>query len=449
MIPKLTPVPLTRLLERLARRPHLAKIARNVAWLSIDQVLRMGVGLLVGVWVARYLGPEQFGKLNYAIAFVGVFGAVGALGLQPIVVRELVRDRSAARAIVASAFALQLGGGILAMLLALVANAWFGTDDTLLRTGIVLLALALPFKASDTVRYWFEAQVESRYVVWVENGVFLLLSAARIGLILLDASFIAFVVAAMIETVLVGAGLLLAYTMRAGLPSWRSVGKLRMRSLLRDSWPFLLAGLSVTLYMRMDVVMLQQMANSYEVGVYSVAVRITELLYVLPTIFVASVSPALIEAHQAGRELYLARMRQLYAAGFWFAAALSLALALFARPIIGITFGPDFSDAAAVLAIYVWGSIAVVHGIISSQHLLVENLQRISLYRTYIGLGCNFALNSWLIPLHGAKGAAAATVVSYFVATYSLLLFAATREHALYMISCCFGIKKEAGGAAR
>ncbi|MES3002261.1 MAG: flippase [Pseudomonadota bacterium] len=438
----------SRLLERLARRPHLARIARNVAWLSIDQLLRMGVGLAVGVWMARYLGPEQFGSLAYAIAFVGVFAAVGTLGLQPVVVRELVRDRSAAGAILASAFALQLSAGVLALLLALLANAWLGSDDALMRTSVILLSLALPFRASDTVRYWFESQVESRYVVWVENGVFLLVSAARVGLILLEASLIAFVVAAMVETILVGSGLLIAYTMRAGPPSWRSVGRLRMRSLLQGSWPFLLAGLSVTLYMRMDVVMLKQMANSYEVGVYSVAVRITELLYVLPTIFVASASPAIIESHQASRPMYLARMRQLYAAGFWFAAAVSLALVIFAQPVIDITFGRNYSDAAAVLAIYVWGSIAVVHGIISSQHLLVENLPRISLYRTLIGLGCNFALNTWLIPLYGARGAAAATVVSYFVATYALLLFGATRTHAMFMIASCFRIRMEARGAA-
>jgi PST family polysaccharide transporter len=429
------------LLGRFIRRPSVFKIVQNVAWLSVDQAVRMGIGLAVGVWVARYLGPEEFGRLNYSIAFVGVFAAMGALGLNSVVVREIVRGRDANNAaILGSAFVLQLVGGLVAVLVlfALLASSLVGSD-ALLRSSIAILSLALPFRAADTVRYWFESQVESRYVVWIENAVFLVMAAARIGLTLVGAGLIAFVVVAAAETVLVSLGLLLVYSKRAGtLARWRA-DKLHMLSLLHDSWPYFLAGLAVTLYMRMDIVMLQQMTNSYEVGVYSAAARISELLYVLPTVFLSSISPALIESHQTNRALYLARMRQLYAAGWWLAVALSTVLTVFAQEITSLAFGRDFGDAAAVLSIHVWGSMAVIHGITSSQHLLVENLQKLSFYRTLIGLCCNLALNAALIPAFGAKGAAAATAVSYFVATYSLALFGATREHALYMLSSPFG----------
>ncbi len=422
----------------IAHRGRFSKILQNVAWLSLDQVLRMGLGLVVGVWVARYLGPEQFGRLNYAIALVGLFAAVGALGLQSIVVRELVRGQRQSGLILGSALALQLGGGFVALLLALLASLVFSTDDGLLRASIVILGIALPFRASDTVRYWFESQVESRYVVWVENGVFVLAAAMRVGLILAEAGLLAFVVLAMLEIVLTGLGLLWMYSRRAGrLSAWR-VDRATMRSLLADSWPYFLAAVSVTLYMRMDIVMLQQMSSSHEVGLYSAAAKISELLYVVPSIVIASVSPAIIAAHQAGGPLYLSRMRQLYAAGWWFAVAASALLCLFAQPFVALVFGRNFADAGLVLAIHVWGSIAVVHGITSSQHLLVENLQKVSLYRTLIGLGCNFVLNAALIPGFGAQGAAFATVVSYFVATYSLVLFGATRQHALFMMASPF-----------
>lgn len=426
------------LAELFDRRPRLAKVVQNVAWLSVDQVVRMGLGLVVGLWVARYLGPEQFGKLSYSLAFVGIFSAVCALGLQSVVVREIVRGRGEAAVILGSAACLQLGGGFLALFLALLGSLVFRADDALLRTSIVILSIALPFRASDTVRYWFESQVESRYVVWVENGVFLLVAAARIGLIISGAGLLAFVVAAMLETLLGSLGLLWAYSRRAGALSLWRVDFSTMRSLLRDSWPYFFAALSVTLYMRMDVLMLQQMASGHEVGIYSAAARVSELLYLLPSIFVASLSPSLIEAHQVSRPLYLTRMRRLYAVAWWFAVAVSALLCLFARPLIGLAFGTEFTDAAVVLAIHVWGSIAVVHGIASSQHLLVENLQKVSLYRTLIGLCCNFALNVAFIPEFGAKGAAWATVVSYFVATYSLFLFRSTRNHAFLMLACPF-----------
>ncbi len=426
---------LNRFFESLfAQRPRLAKVFGNVAWLSADQMLRLGVGLAVGVWVARYLGPEQFGKLNYALTFVGLFSAAAALGLQSVVVREIVRRPSEAGVILGSAFSLQLAGGLLALLACLLSSV----DDALLRTSIVVLSIALPFRAADTVRYWFESQVESRYVVWVENGVFLLSAAARIWLVVSGAGLVELVVASMVETLLVSLGLLWTYSRRTGmLNRWR-VDRSTIRSLLMNSWPYLLAAISVTLYMRLDVLMLQQMASSHEVGVYSAAAKISELLYVFPSILVASLSPSLIEAHQASRVAYLNRIRRLYVAGWWFAAAASALLCLSPHWLVGVVFGASFADAAIVLAIHVWGSIAVVQGLISSQHLLVENLQKISLYRTLIGLVCNFALNLAFIPEFGARGAAWATVVSYFVATYSLVLFAATREHALLMMSSPF-----------
>jgi polysaccharide transporter, PST family len=432
--PQAVRLPLGRLRRLLARRPRLAKVIENVAWLSFDQMLRMGVGLAVGVWVARYLGPVQFGQLSYALTYVGLFAAVAALGLQSVVVREIVRRPGDVGVILGSAFSLQLAGGFLALVAILVATA----SDALLRTSIVVLSIALPFRAADTVRYWFESQVESRYVVWVENGLFLVCAVARIGLILSGAGLFEFVVIAMAETLLVSVGLLWTYSRRTGMLSrWRADVS-TMRTLLMNSWPYFLAAISVTLYMRLDVLMLQQMASSHEVGVYSAAAKISELLYVLPSIFVASLSPALIEAHQARREDYLGRIRQLYVAGWWFAAASSALLCLSAQWLVGVVFGVDFADAAVVLAIHVWGSIAVVHGVVSSQHLLVENLQKISLYRTLAGLCCNFVFNLALIPEFGARGAAWATVVAYFVATYSLVVFSATRQHALFMLSSPF-----------
>jgi PST family polysaccharide transporter len=230
----------------------------------------------------------------------------------------------------------------------------------------------------------------------------------------------------MAEMVLVSLALLWAYSRRAhSLAGWR-IDRSAMRSLLADSWPYFLAAVAVTLYMRMDVMMLQRMSSSHEVGVYSAAAKLSELLYLAPSIFIASVSPAIIASHQV------------YMAGLGFALATSAVLSVLSGPVVALAFGRDYADAAAVLAIHVWGSIAVIHGITSSQHLLVENLQKVSLYRTLLGLSCNFILNLAWIPEFGARGAAWATVASYFVATYSLVLFRATREHAVFMLTSPF-----------
>ena len=200
----------------------------------------------------------------------------------------------------------------------------------------------------------------------------------------------------------------------------------------------MLAGLAVTLYMRIDVVMLQEIVGDREVGIYAAATRISEIWYFLPGIIVASVSPAIIKAHSADSGKYISKLKQLYFVMTWMAIGIALPLSFLSGAMVSLLFGNDFAEAAPVLAIHLWASVAVFLGVASSQYLLVENLQKISFYRTLIGLVVNVILNLMLIPDMGAKGAAIATVISYFVATFSIVFFKSTRAHTSFLLSAPF-----------
>lgn len=425
--------------ERIERRSSLKRIIGNIGWLFADKVLRMGVGLLVGVWVARYLGPEQFGQLNYAMAFAGLFGAIAGLGLSGVVVRDIVKDPQGANTTLGTAFVLQVLGGMLAVVLIIGAIAWLKPDDAFTRLIVTLLSFSLVFKSTEVVKYWFESQVQSRYTVWIENGVFLFMAAIKVAMILTKASLLAFVWISLVEAVLVAIGLVLIYVWNGGGLHACHPSIERAKTLFRDSWPLLLAGLAVTIYMRVDMLMLDEMAGSREVGIYAAATRVSEIWYFLPAVIVSSVSPSIIKCHGSDGSLYVSRMRNLYFILVWLAIALSLPLSLLSDQIINTLFGQEFKDAAPVLAIHLWASVAVFLGIASSQHLLVEQLQKISFFRTLIGLLCNIFMNYLLIPGMGAKGAAIATVISYFVATFSLVLFKTTRNHTRYLLLAPFG----------
>jgi PST family polysaccharide transporter len=281
--------------------------------------------------------------------------------------------------------------------------------------------------------------VQSRYTVWIENGVFLFMAAIKVAMILSKANLLAFVWMSLVEAVLVAIGLVLIYVSKGGGLYACHPSIERVKTLLRDSWPLLLAGLAVTIYMRVDMLMLDEMVGSREVGIYAAATRVSEIWYFLPAVIVSSVSPSIIKCHSSDGGLYINRMRHLYFIMVWLAIALSLPLSLLSDHIIITLFGQEFKDAAPVLAIHLWASVAVFLGMASSQHLLVEQLQKISFFRTLIGLLCNVVLNYLLIPSMGAKGAAIATVISYFIATFSLALFKATRNHTLYLLLAPFG----------
>lgn len=428
---RILPPPIRR---RVEHRPGLVKILDNIGWLFFDKILRMGVGLLVGLWVARYLGPEQFGQFNYAIAFVGLFGAIAGLGLNGIVVRDIVRDPQTAHGTLGTAFVMQVLSGLLAAFLVILTITMLKPDDDFTRNTVIIISLSLVFKATDTIKYWYEANVQSRYVVWVENVVFIFMATMRIAMVLSEASLMAFVWLTLAEAVMIATGLVSVYTYSGGLYQLFQPSITRAKSLMRDSWQLLLAGLAVTLYMRIDVVMLEEMSSSREVGIYAAATRISEIMYFLPAIIISSVSPSIIKCHGTNMSLYMKRLKSLYFMMTWLALSISAPLSIFSDKVVGILFGPEFAEAAPVLTIHLWASVAVFLGMASSQHLLVENLQKISFYRTLIGLICNIFLNLLLIPSFGAKGAAIATVFSYFIATFSLAFFKTTRRHAFHLV---------------
>jgi PST family polysaccharide transporter len=423
---------------KVQHRPNLLAILSNTGWLFADKILRMGVGLFVGVWVARYLGPEQFGLWNFAIAFAALFGAFATLGLDGIVVRELVKKPERQNELLGSAFALKLIGGAITLLIALFAISLMRGGETLTLWLVGLSAAGFIFQSVNVIDFYFQAKVQSRYTVYAANGAFILMTLVKIALLLTSAPLIAFAWAGLGEVALTAIFLLFSYRANHhNIQEWRYEGQV-MRELLKESWPLLLAGLAIMLYMRVDMVMLQQMAGEREVGIYAAATKLSEIWYFLPMVIVASVSPSIIKCHDTDKGLYISRLRKLYFLMAWLAIGLSLPLSLLSGQIVSALFGSKFAGAAPVLAIHLWASVGVFLGVASSQYLLVEQLQKISFYRTLIGLVCNVILNLILIPGMGAKGAAIATVASYFVAMFSLVFFKATRSHTSYLLLAPF-----------
>lgn len=419
--------------RRIAHRPNLVKIVDNIGWLFFDKILRMGVGLLVGVWVARYLGPEQFGLLNFAIAFTGLFGAIATLGLQGVVVRDIVQNPQGTQYTLGTAAIMQLAGGVVSFLLVVAAIGYFRPNDPLARSVVAILGAIMLFKASEIAVYWFESQVQSKYTVWVQNGVFLVFAAIKIILILQGASLVAFALAMLAEQILVALVLLLVMW-RYGLSlSSLQASAARAKTLFKDSWPLVLSGIAVSLYMKIDQIMLGQMIGNEAVGIYSAAVRISEVWYFIPMVVVASVFPAILEAKKRSEDEYHNKLLNLYKLMVAIGLAVAVPMTFLAEPIVVLLFGPAYVAAGAVLAIHVWASVFVFLGVASGKWFLAENLQALSLQRTAIGAAANIALNLLLIPKFGEVGAAVATVISYAIAGLFADLFQAKTRSMFYM----------------
>lgn len=388
-----------------------------MGWLFFDKILRMGVGLLVGVWVARYLGPEQFGLFNYAAAIAAIFTAFSTLGLNNIVVRDLLEKPAEVNEILGTAFALQFIGGWLAFGSSLIVIGMLRPDDYLVMTIVGIFGFAMIFKSTEVVRYWFESKVQSKYIVWVENLIFILVATLKVILILSDASLKAFVYLVLVEAAFVALSFFYVYVQQGNrIRAWKFKFS-RAKFLLQDGWPLILSGLAVMLYMRVDQIMLGQLVGDEAVGVYSAAVRISEVWYFVPMAIVASVFPAIIEAKKTSELLYHERLEQL----FQLMAALALGAAIFfaflSETIISLLFGAGYSEAAKILVIHIWGGLFIFSGVASTRWFVLESLQKFIFYRTLAGLVVNVVLNYILIPVYGPTGSAWASVISQAVAS--------------------------------
>ncbi|TSE22735.1 Polysaccharide biosynthesis protein [Tepidimonas sediminis] len=419
--------------RRIAHRPNLVKILDNIGWLFLDKVLRMGVGLLVGVWIARYLGPEQFGLLNFALAFTGLFAAISGMGLQGIVVRDLVRDPDGAPLTLGTAGVLMLIGGFVSYLLILVTIAYLRPDDPLARTIVAILGAMQLFRASEIAVYWFESQVQSKYTVWVQNGAFLVFAAVKVALILSHAPLTAFVWATLAEAAVVAAVLLIVLGRRGPARKKLRINAERAKTLLRDAWPLMLSGMAITIYMKIDQIMLGQMVGDEEVGIYSAAVRISEIWYFIPLIITSSIFPTIIEAKKRSEVEYNNRMQRLYDLMIVTSVGIALLTTALASRLIGILFGVNYAAAADVLVIHVWAAVFVFIGVAGSKWMLIEGCTSLNLHRTVLGAVSNVVLNILLIPYFKSQGAAVATLLSYAVAAFLADFFYNKTRDMFYM----------------
>ncbi len=406
---------------------------KNTSWLFAEKLLRMAVGLFVGVWVARYLGPERFGLFSYAASFVGLFSVLATLGLNGIVVRELVKDENRRDELIGTAFLLKLMGafGVL-IVLAIAVN--FTSNDTNTNTLVFIIASATVFQSFNVIDFYFQSKVMIKYVVFANVISLFISSLVKIGLLLIEAPLIAFAWVILFDSFVLASGFIFFFLKNSTF----KVKSLKFKkviaiSLLKDSWPLMLSGIVIAIYMKIDQIMIKEMMNAEAVGQYAAAVRISELWYFIPIGISSSLFPAIINAKKLSKKLYHARLQKLYDLMVWMAITIALPMTLLSDWIVQLLYGGQYNQAGSVLAIHIWAGVFVFLGVAFSGYLTTENLTKKSFYRTLLGAVLNVVLNLILMPKYGIKGAAFATLLGQFTANYAYDFFDRDLYHQLKM----------------
>ncbi len=411
---------------RLGERTELKKVIRNTGWLIGDNVARLILGAAVGVWMARYFGPTQYGIFNYGLAYVALFSSLMSLGLDNIVIREIVKDKAATNRILGSTFFLKIFAGVATFAVIVASVVLTKSMDSLTKGIIIILASSYIFYAFDTIGFWFQSEIKSKFVIYSKLGSFVFISLLRIFFLVAGAKLVTFAWLALAEIALGEIGLVLVYFLNKQQISKWQVSFAQMKKLLTDSWPLVFSGIAVIIYMKIDQIMIGNMLGAAEVGIYSVAVKLSEIWYFVPMAIGSSVFPSIVALRKISKELYLSRMQSFYDIMIWMAILIAAPVAFFSKDIIAFVYGSQYVGAGPVLAIYIWAGVAIFLGVASEQYLLAENYIKISFVRALIGGISNVVLNFYLIPKYGIIGSAWATLISYTISTFSLVFFRQT-----------------------
>jgi len=409
------------------------KYAKNTSWLIGEKVLRMGVSIFVGVWVARYLGPGQFGLLSYAQSFVYLFAIISSLGMDSIIVRDLLRNENSQEEILGTSFFLKFAGAII-MFPLLYVGLLISGSDAYTNLLVFIIAGATIFQSFNVIDYYFQAKVQVKYTALANIYSLAISSVVKIVLILTNAPLIAFALIFAFDAILLASGFIYYYysVSSSDFRKWRFRMATAIR-LVKEGWPLMLSTFLISIYMKFDQIMLKELMDAEAVGQYSAAVRLSETWYFIPMALSSSLFPAIVNAKNSDQELYKKRFKMLYRLMFWIALGIAIPITLLSDYIVAFLYGDEFYLVGPILSIHIWAGIFVFLGVALNGWLIVENLQKYTMVNMLIGVITNIVLNYFLIQSMGAVGAAWATLLSYAFGSYlCFFFFKPTREAFLF-----------------
>lgn len=390
----------------------LKRYSGNALWALIARTFNMFTSFFVTIYLVRYLGPENYGNLSYALSFVSLFGIISTLGLDNVLYRDLIKFPQQRHVYLGTAFTIRFIAGITAGILASI-SAFFIAEDKISQLMIVILSATFVFTAFNVIVNEFQANVAQKYPSFVTLIVVLILNASKLIVIISGQGILYLAGVFLLEPILYAIFFSYIRVKHYGSFNDWKFDKNVAYSLLYDSWPFIFISVFMAMYSSIDQVMLKHIVNSHAVGIYDAALRISEAWLFLPSIIASSLFPAIVNAKKISVHEYRARLLTMLFVFVTMAIIVALPLSIFSKQIISIFYGTAFSGSAIVFAIYVWVSVWAVIDIVTRNFLLVENMRKTIFFMTVMTAIVNTILNFIFIPIWGPVGAAWSTFIAY------------------------------------
>lgn len=396
-------------------------VVKNAGWLIAGRIIQMLISLVVGLLTARYLGPSNYGLINYANAYTAFFMAFCTLGINSVLVQEFVNYPEQEGTIIGSTLAMRAISSFCSagMIIGIVSIVERDEPTTIAVTA--LCSIGLLFNIFETFNYWFQSKLQSKVTSIVILVSYAVTALYKVVLLVLNKSVLWFAFSTALDYICIGIFLIIAYKKYQG--QCLSFSKEISKRILKKSVPFILPGLMVSIYGYADKFMLKQMLDEASTGYYASATAVCSMWTFVLTAIIDSMYPTIMESYKTDKELFEKKNRQLYAIVFYVSVAVSTFISIFAKPIVSILYGQAYLPAVNPLRVITWYTAFSYLGVARNAWIVCENKQKLLKYIYIVSALSNVILNCFFIPSLGATGAALASLITQILTTLVVPLF--------------------------
>lgn len=394
------------------------QVFNNAKWIVACKIVQSLLQLFVGMLCARYLGPSNYGLINYASSIVAFVTPLMKLGLDSTLVYELVQNPDKEGEIMGTSLLMNIVSSVVCIIGIVTFVSVVNAGDKVVIIVCVLYSLSLFFSALEMIQYWFQYKLLSKYASVVMLISYIFVSSYKIFLLISSKSVYWFALTNSIDFGIIGISLILLYIKKSS--SRLTFSRKRAAELFEKSKYYIFASLMIVVYHNTDHIMLTMMAGQKENGIYSAAITCAIVVQFVYTAIIDSYRPLILTSKKRNEHEYEKNMSGLYCVITYLTVMQSIAFTVLAGIIVNILYGAEYADAIPVLRIAVWYIVFSVMGTVRNVWILAEEKQKYLTVINFSGAVINIVLNFYLIPVYGACGAAAASLATQFLINFLL-----------------------------
>lgn len=410
----------------------------NAMWLMVERISLSLSGIFVSIYVARYLGPGQFGAINYLLATVAVLVPLAQLGADSIIFNRIARRRASGIRLMMASMRIRRRLFLLAALPLLVWQLLF--RDTTEVVMLVLMLASAYFSVQDVYKIYYDATLKSKRNTIINNAVLILSILLRLGLVHAELSLAWFAVPYIVSSAIpyLVRRWMFRRENRAQIAAPRRLIKSYEKYLFSVGLPLAVSSLSIVIYTRIDQLMLGNMLGTQAVGWYSAATTLAQGWVFVPMAMITSLMPGIAGSRQPEEQAY--RIRLLNLIVLMISLPVLLFFVWFAQPVIELLYGAEFQPSAAILAVCTLTAMFGALGTVSYRSMVLFSGYRFIALKMPIVAVINVVLNILLIPRYGLMGAAISTLFSEFISLFVLNAFFQRGKITRLQITCFYCI---------